>query len=67
MVAQGGVNVGVLGEGALGLLMQQSPVKVVDYWADVNSPEHERWTNLVHFLLITLHRTYDLGYVLAAH
>ena len=32
------VDMGVHGEGALGLLVQQGPVKVVDNWADVDSP-----------------------------
>ena len=45
----------VLGEGALGLPMQQGPVKVVDHWVDVDSPEHERWTHLVHLLHCTEH------------
>ena len=51
----GGVDMGVLGEGALGLLVQQGPVKVEDNWADVDSPEHERWTHLVHLLHCTEH------------
>ena len=47
-----GVDVGVLGEGALGLLMQHGSVKVVDHWA---SHEHKRWTHLVHLLHCTEH------------
>ena len=50
-----GIDMGVLREGALSLLMQQDPVKVVNHWADVDNPEHERWTHLVHLLHCTEH------------
>ena len=41
------VDVGVHGEESLVLPVQQGPVKVVNHWPDVDSPEHKRWSHLV--------------------